>query len=280
MVFLTISNFAKATPPQSTMSANISFNETPVLNKNVDLTVELLSIINVTNITANITLASGIELISGSAQWNVSLIKNITSNHTIQIKINKTGDFIIETIARDPPFGTTYMGARKIIYLRVNDTDTIINDSVFPAKYWNYTKLAVNTTLNPNNITINETKPTAKTYNSTFLRPLLNVTYTNETEDPIAGGGTITVTGRFLFTERDVDVVSARYVTVYLFDDDVLSGDDLLGTSITDENGYFSIGPVDNNDPEGGTQDIYVRFIAGSSVGVIQDLNNNLSQYP
>ena len=273
VIFLATSSSVKATFPESTMTANISFNETPLINKNVELTVDILSIVNATNTTANITLPNEIELIDGSIQWNVSLIENITSNHTITIKVNTTGNLSIETRARDPPSGSTYMGARKIVYLNVTDSDTSISDIPSLDPMWNYTKLALNTTLDPANVTINSTLPNATAFNDSFLRPLIDSPY-NETNSS-NGSTTITVEGRFLFENRNGNDVGARFIEVYLYDADTFSSDDFLGSDLTDVNGRFSIGPVSNSDPEGGTQDVYVRFIARSSVGNVQDSSDN-----
>ena len=90
--FLTILNYIKVAP-SSSMSANISFNETPLINRNIALTVSLTSIINATNTTVNITLPPEVQLVNGSLYWNISLIKDIISNYTIIIRINTTGNF-------------------------------------------------------------------------------------------------------------------------------------------------------------------------------------------
>ena len=46
-------------------------------------------------------------------------------------------------------------------------------------------------------------------------------------------------------------------VTVNIYDKDTWSGDDLLASVITNSEGRFSAEGISNNDPEGGTQDIY-----------------------
>lgn len=175
LIFLALSNITKAnstgwTSSSSTMSVNLSFNETPLVNKNINLTTQLLSIINTTSTTANITLPYGIELIEGSTQWNGSLFKNITKNLTITIKVNTTGNFSIEANARDPPNGITFMGARKFIYLEVTDSNTIVSYVPVLNSTWNYTKFAINTSYNPDNTTINSTLPNATVVNLSFLR--------------------------------------------------------------------------------------------------------------
>lgn len=274
VILLTLLNSITAHAPSSTMTANISFNETPLINKNVELTVKLLSVINATNTTANITLPSEIELISGSTQWNVSLIENVTSNHTITIKVNTTGNFSIETRARDPPSGESYMGTRKIVYLNVTDNDTSVSYIPPLDPMWNYTKFAINTSLDPANITFNSTVPNATNINESFFRELVDSPF-NETNFS-NGSASITVKGRFLFGRRNGNTVSTRFITVYLYDADTFSDDDFLGSALTDENGRFSIGPVSNSDGEGATQDIYVRFFAASSVGIIQSQFNNV----
>ena len=260
--------------PTSTMSANITFNQTPLINQNVDLTVELLSVINATNTTANITLPSEVELISGETQWNVSLLENVTSNHTITIKINATGNFSIETRARDPPNGSTYMGARKIIYLEVTDNNTVIDDFAPLKPLWNYTKLGVNITNDPADSTSNFTViPNATSLNASSLRQLVYYPFNDTQEGQNGTDGTVIVIGRILFDRRSGGSASARYVTVYVYDENI-GPDELLWTGITDVNGRFITDPINNNDPQGGTRDIYVRVIARSSVGTIQNFFN------
>lgn len=278
VIVLALINFVKAdstvwTLSSSTVSINLTFNETPLVNKIVNLTTQLLSIINATNTTANITLPYGVELIGGSTQWNGSLIENITRNLTITIRVNSTGNFSIEANARDPPNGSTYMGAREFIYLEVTDSNTKVSNVPIIDSSWNYTHLAINTSLDPANVTINSTLPNETAVNLSFLRPLIDSPF-NETNFT-NGSTSITVKGRFLFKNRNGNNVGARFVTVYLFDADTLTLDDFLESALTDVNGRFTIGPVSNNDGEFGTQDIYVRFIARSSVGTVQDFNNN-----
>ena len=107
IIFLGLLGIVESTP-SSTMSTSISFNQTPLLNQNTDLTVELLSIINATNTLTNITFPPEIKLVSGSIQWNVSLLENIISNHTITVKINSTGNFSI--------FGANITGFNDYIF--------------------------------------------------------------------------------------------------------------------------------------------------------------------
>src|SRR3989338_1308890 len=214
IAFLVLSNLVKAestiwASPSSTMSINLTFNETPLINKSVNLTTQLLSIINATNTTANVTLPYSIELITGSTQWDGSLIENITKNLTMTIKVNTTGNFTIEANARDPPSGTTYMGAREFIYLEVTDTNTIVSDVPALNSSWNYTKYSVqiNTTSEPPSLPENSTSiqstdvlPNHATVNLSVLRPLINDTF-NETNFT-NGSNEITVKGRFVFENR------------------------------------------------------------------------------
>ncbi len=95
-------------------------------------------------------------------------------------------------------------------------------------------------------------------------------------EPPATGGrgdrGTITVYGYFNYLSG----VPSRYTYCALWDEDVL-GDEQLATTYTDETGYFSFGPVDNVDGEGGTQDIYVTFYAeNAAVKVVNDYEMTL----
>jgi len=92
IIFVVLLNLVNATIISSTMSVNMSFNQTPLLNQTINLTYSLLSSENATDTIANITLSSGIELIGGSINWSGSLIENVTKNNSIIFRINSTGN--------------------------------------------------------------------------------------------------------------------------------------------------------------------------------------------
>lgn len=61
-------------------------------------------------------------------------------------------------------------------------------------------------------------------------------------------------------------------VTVYAYDDDTYSGDDPLGSAVTDSQGYFSITNIPNDHeswPEGGTLDVYCKLWSYSDHAIV-----------
>ncbi|MFA7289672.1 MAG: hypothetical protein WC055_12420, partial [Melioribacteraceae bacterium] len=73
--------------------------------------------------------------------------------------------------------------------------------------------------------------------------------------------GTVTIYGYFYYYDRNNNYMPAKYCTVELWDDDTWPlADDFLGSALTNENGYFSIGSIDNSDVVG-TIDLYAKFL-------------------
>ncbi len=78
------------------------------------------------------------------------------------------------------------------------------------------------------------------------------------------GGGVgiqapVTVTGYFRYRHNDGTLHGAYGTQAFLWDDDTLSPDDLMAQVVCDSNGFYSA-TFDNNDPEGGTTDLYVEW--------------------
>lgn len=61
---------------------------------------------------------------------------------------------------------------------------------------------------------------------------------------------------------------------VQLWDYDLTSFDDSLGGAITDDAGYFSIGPIPNTEPLQGKQDIYLKLVADNEAAVVKQSHN------
>jgi hypothetical protein len=88
--------------------------------------------------------------------------------------------------------------------------------------------------------------------------------------------GTITVIGYLDYEDYEGNWAPARWATAYIYDDDYLSGDDLLDTTVVQPDGYFESDSINNYDPEGGTQDVYVRFVASNSENGVVNAEENV----
>jgi len=73
--------------------------------------------------------------------------------------------------------------------------------------------------------------------------------------------GQVTAHGSFHYYDRDDNQVPARYTRVYLYDADSSGGDDLLGSTTTEADGSWEIGPLSNWDEDDpGFLDLYAVF--------------------
>ena len=88
--------------------------------------------------------------------------------------------------------------------------------------------------------------------------------------------GTITVKGYLDYEDYEGLWRPARWATAYIYDDDVWSEDDLLDTTLVEPDGYFESDPIDNYDSEGGTQDVYIRFVASNSENGVVNADENV----
>ena len=63
-------------------------------------------------------------------------------------------------------------------------------------------------------------------------------------------------------------------------DDGYVTYDDSLGSDITNNVGYFSIGPVDNSNDVSGTQDVYFKIFAeNDACYVTESYNGDIHKY-
>lgn len=85
-----------------------------------------------------------------------------------------------------------------------------------------------------------------------------------------AAFGNVTVTGTWRYRHGDSTLHAGYGTQVFFWDDDTFSGDDLMAQAIVADDGSFSA-TFDNNDPEGGTTDIYVEFRSYNGAVTIHD---------
>ena len=86
-------------------------------------------------------------------------------------------------------------------------------------------------------------------------------------------------TGNFSYTDQNGNWHNSMNLTVQVFDQDSLSGDDLLASGVTDVNGNFNLcfdGAAEGW-PEGGTADVYVKFLSENALWKVQRGGDPLS---
>jgi len=130
-------------PSSSTTSAlkrffngNISFSETPQFNKTTQLIFEITPEYNSSNITAQLLLYDGIELVNGSYYWYPNnLTANQTAEHGFWIKPIKTGEWPVAIIIKGTihpssyPSGAHAQDSPYVVYMYVMINEIIISES-------------------------------------------------------------------------------------------------------------------------------------------------------
>jgi len=86
--------------------------------------------------------------------------------------------------------------------------------------------------------------------------------------------GTTLVWGYWYYKDGSGNIKPVRYATVKIWDEDTF-GDDLLATTYTDANGYYSA-VIDNNDGEGGTQDVYIEVYTETQAVIVKTTDNKV----
>ena len=111
----------------STSSVKVELSISPFSEEKIsELTVTITSAIDAQNITAQLNLSEGIELLSGSQQWSCDIPANGSVHFKAKIKAVRTGDWTVEA-------NTRYMAPRTQdlfedsdkLYLTVCDEVTI-----------------------------------------------------------------------------------------------------------------------------------------------------------
>lgn len=91
----------------------------------------------------------------------------------------------------------------------------------------------------------------------------------------VKGAGYIKIKGRLSYYNSNGELQPCKWVTVWIYDNDIITSDDYLGAVLTDKNGYFETDWLPNSDGEGGGQDIYVVFVASCSAASVKEPNGN-----
>ena len=95
-----------------------------------------------------------------------------------------------------------------------------------------------------------------------------------------AASGTVEIVGRFMYIDEDGIYQPARFVDLWLYDEDTVSNDDYLGYTYTDLDGYYSFTAILNEDIEEGTLDPYIWVSADNDYARTVDAYGVLYEIP
>ncbi len=111
-------------------SVNMSIDPEPILNQPVEITVTASSpSVNVSNVTLEILLPDGFELISGNLKWEGDIQMDEIKNLNAEIKSVKTGNWVIQFLATaNLPRGVTYLET-DFLYISVYETEAKVSDT-------------------------------------------------------------------------------------------------------------------------------------------------------
>jgi hypothetical protein len=173
----------------------------------------------------------------------------------------------------------SWIGAREFLYVYVTEEKSEVYETKRTDTAIIMSKSVVE--VNPSELTIiRSEQPSISTeepapFNEDNLRPMPELPFVETQMNVSAPGiGQIQIKGYFYYYDRNNNLVPAHGVTVWIYDKDTLTGDDYLGSAFTSANGYFESDPISNSDGEGGTQDVYLRFIAASNAREVRDVND------
>jgi hypothetical protein len=232
-------------------SIDMSINPDPILNQLFEITVTASSpSVNVSNVTLELLLPEGFELISGNLRWTGDLHKDEIKNLNAEIKAVNTGDMAIQFLATaDLPSGFTFLDT-KFLYFSVTETESevsnirIVNQATVQAQI---PENQIIDSLRVNTIDITEE-----------LEGSVESIHSVQNVEAAATGGTINVFGHFYFSSNtnignciedsatNSYFCPVRHAKVQLFDQDL--GEVWIEDSYTDDNGRFYFGNINNDD--------------------------------
>jgi hypothetical protein len=114
------------TPPASPMKVDLSISNAPALGETAELTCTITSHYDAPNVTAEIILDSGLELVAGDLVWEGDLAVDTPIQFKATIKSIKIGDWGIEAKALYLPYeGACYVGVDYLYISVFQDSATV-----------------------------------------------------------------------------------------------------------------------------------------------------------
>lgn len=114
------------TPPANPMKVDLSISNAPALNETAELTCTITSHYDAPNVTTEIILDNGLELVAGDLVWEGDLAADTPIRFKATIKSIKTGDWIIQAKAGySPDEGAYYMDGSGL-YISVGEDSATV----------------------------------------------------------------------------------------------------------------------------------------------------------
>jgi len=233
---------AEGTIFETSGDIEMELNGAPNLNQIVDLNVIVTSAVDAPGSSIEVRLPEGIIPINSITSWNADLVAGVPSSNSIQIKVVQEGVWEISASASTSDSIIVLIGLGSLVL----NVDSLLGEVT------TYSDLVTSIMNSGPQITEELTEyPGAQYFDpSVYMQP--GHIYTEPFNDDDAGSrgcdGHITVKGYFYHYDENGNLQPLVNASVNIWDDDVTSGDDLLGSTITGWDGYFEVANIENCD--------------------------------
>jgi len=271
LALLVFANIAR-TSPESGIKVQISVAGEVAVGNDIKLICSVSATSELNNVVLHVLPDDGIEIIKKIDIIPFNLTKDEISVKEIVIRPQKSGILKIETIVTCVLDSLSSLSGNDVLYLELPDGHKGEAKKISQMAF-NATSGCASEPVAKDDIKIILDKISGKLADPLISNDIID-------DDSIKNGhkGYITIIGRFLYHHSWDQAGVWRPVinaSVEAWDDDVSSGDDLLGTSITHWDGSFSIGPVSNDDGWlQGTQDVYLKIWLHNTTWKVVTINN------
>ncbi|MCJ7646852.1 hypothetical protein MUO65_08170, partial [bacterium] len=251
MIFLlgfVVTPFLIRASVDSPISVDLLIESVPTIQEAVRIRCNVSSVIEMPNTYTKVILPEGATFVSGQIEWQGDLAKDDTVSFSAIIKFEQGGNYEIKALSRHTIDEENWWGNVKSLYLYIGRAKSKIGFSR-PQTFFKDEAASIGEGEFKSRVEppIQRNNPVEVTVPPSELIPGYDEPpSTNKT------AGTITVYGYFYYYDEANVLTPASNIWAQLWDNDILSADDYLGGVICGWDGYFSIGPVDNNDPEAG----------------------------
>jgi len=241
--------------PSSPIQVDLSISNAPALNEMAELTCTVTSSYDAPNVTAEIILDYGLELVAGDLVWKGGVIKDTPIQFRVTLKPLKLGNWVIQAKAGYSPYEGAYYTDGGGLYISVGEDSATVSRGrpesevpqlerkLDPAEIPNFGPSLVDPLDEPPEPGPPESTPSPQ----------------HSPEEVLPGSPcTLKVTGRFLcyISEDDLppggekrsdELQPTVWAAVYIYD----GNDDFLGSGTTDCAGEFEI-YIENPGPDVG----------------------------
>lgn len=238
----TTSDSREVVPPSSPIKVDLEVSQLIGLGIRIACKISSLDFYG-PDTSAEITLSDGFSLVNGALSWKGNLARNGLAEMVATANAVRQGMWTIIAKVRCILPNGDWVGDVDHAYVSVSER-SISSISRTPAiqSESNCSRL-----LDPPSIarTVKDvsTKPKAVAADS-HSTPVLKERSLVEPRSP----GELTVTGRFWYWDNNEVVQPLAWATVWIYDSEWYGGLVYLGEALTDLNGYFTFGPINNDD--------------------------------